>query len=99
MGFDVSSRPGFGDPISRESNPNPIPENLGPVCSEFEHDKVGILKLQEDLQIPKLYQKWIKQEGSNEPPKCVEDLNQKKNLEGNKLTYENLKGKLNIKAP
>lgn len=66
---------------------------------EFKLNEVGILKLQEDLQIPKLYQKWIKQEGSNEPPKCVEDLNQKNGLESNKLTYENLKGKLNLKAP
>ncbi|CBY11076.1 unnamed protein product [Oikopleura dioica] len=55
---------------------------------------VGILRMRENLEITELYEKWIKQDGDETPPKCSQNEEEETQAvtESNKLTFDNLKG-------
>ena len=50
--------------------------------------------MRENLEINQLYEKWIKQDGLDTPPKCSQnDVDANTAVtESNKLTFDNLKG-------
>ncbi|CAG5079796.1 Oidioi.mRNA.OKI2018_I69.PAR.g9373.t1.cds [Oikopleura dioica] len=55
---------------------------------------VGVLRMRENLEINQLYEKWIKQDGLDTPPKCNQNDEEANTAvtESNKLTFDNLKG-------
>ena len=50
--------------------------------------------MRENLEINQLYEKWIKQDGLDTPPKCNQNDEEASTAvtESNKLTFDNLKG-------
>ena len=50
--------------------------------------------MRENLEITELYEKWIKQDGDDKPPKCSQNEEEATQAvtESNKLTFANLKG-------
>jgi hypothetical protein len=50
--------------------------------------------MRENLEITELYEKWIKQDGDDTPPKCSQNDEEATQAvtESNKLTFDNLKG-------